>query len=59
MHVHTKPFWLGEVFDDGVSDEDPSESGKSSTINLQTVHQEYRSPSVSLPHAQPSSSGSP
>ena len=59
MHVHNKPFLLGEVFDDEVSDEDPSESEKSTTITLQTVHQENRSPSVSLPQAQPSSSGSP
>ena len=59
MHVHNNPFGLGEVFDDEMSDEDPSESEKSSTIILQTVHQEYRSPLVSLPQPQPSSSGSP
>ena len=57
MHVHNNLFVLGEVFDDEMSDEDPSESEKSSTMILQAVHQENRSPR--LPQPQPSSSGSP
>ena len=33
MHVHNNPFGLGEVFDDEMSEEDPSESEQSGVVD--------------------------